>query len=304
MIIHSYATDFPWVRDINIGIERILKGKPYLIRYYYLDTKRNPGEEYKARASLAGIREIQKWKPHIIITVDDNAQSMIAQHFINDPSIKVIYTGVNATAEKYGFDKADNTTGVLERIPFKAVHEAFMLVNPTGKFVHICDSSETSRYIQKELEEFQWKPLSLIETKLCPTFEDWKKGTETANEKADFLLITHYHTIKDETGRVMRPTEVLEWTKKNAKVPLVGCWDFFVEDGGMLSISVSPYEQGEEAAKMAVKIIEYGTNPKEIPPYRNVFFTISMRGEDLKNKKITIPLILESFARGVNHYYQ
>lgn len=304
MIVHSYATDFPWVRDINVGINRILKDKPYLIRWHYLDTKRNPDKEFKVRASAAGVREIQKWRPDILILIDDNAQEMIGKHFLNDPSIKVIFTGVNAEGEKYGFDKATNATGVLERIPFQAVHEAFMLVNPKGRFYHVCDSSETSVYIQHELEDFKWDPLSLVETKLASTFEEWKKSVEEANESADFLLITHYHTIKAADGRVMRPKEVLDWTKSVTKVPMVGCWDFFVEDGGMLSISVSPYEQGEEAAKMAVDIIENKKDPKDMKWYRNVQFTISMRGNELKKFKVEIPRIFEAFARGVNHYFE
>jgi len=303
MIIHSYATDFMWVREINQGFDRIFKGRPYMIRWYYLDTKRNPEEDYKTRIGAACRREVERWRPDILILIDDNAQSMVGSSFINRPDISIIFTGLNATAEKYGYDKATNVTGMLERIPFKAVHEAFSLINSKARFIHICDSSETSKAIQAELEEFDWKPLKLVETKLCPTFDDWKADVMTANASADFLLITHYHTIKDATGRVMRPREVLDWTRANATVPLIGCWDFFVEDGGMLAVSVSPFEQGEEAAKMAVQMIEKGKKPKDMPPIKNLYFTISMRGGELKSRKIKIPDIFEAFARGVNHYY-
>jgi ABC-type uncharacterized transport system substrate-binding protein len=303
MVVQSYTLDFPWSRDLDKGISRILDGKPILLRKYYLDTKRNPDEEYKIRAGAAGRREILKWKPDVIIAVDDNAQDMVAKHFINDPNTSIIFTGLNATPQKYGYDKAENVTGVIERIPFKAVHESFMLINPKGRFVHICDSSETSEYIQHELEEFDWSPLTLVETVRCPTYKEWVESIKVANEKADFLLITHYHTIKDETGRVMRPPEVLEATKKLATVPMVGCWDFFVEDGGMLSVSVSPFEQGEVAAKMAQQIVEFGKKAKDLPIYRNTQFTISMRGNQIKQFKIQIPIIFEAFARGLNHYY-
>jgi ABC-type uncharacterized transport system substrate-binding protein len=304
LILHSYATDFPWVRDINIGINRILKGKPFLIRWNYLDTKRNPSKEYKDRAGANAIREVKKWKPDVIIAIDDNAQQMVAKDFIDSPSTKIVFTGVNAEPKKYGYDKAGNVTGVLERIPFKAVHEAFMLLNPTGRFVHVCDNSETSGFIQKELEEFDWKPLTLVETIMCPTFSDWKKAIALANEKADFLLITHYHTIMEENGKIMRPKDVLEETLKMTRVPLIGCWDFFVEDGGMLSVSVSPFEQGEEAAKMAVQILEHGRPIKDVPMFTSTQFTVSMRGGMLKKFSVQIPIIFEAFARGLNNYYE
>jgi len=303
MIIHSYATDFMWVREVNIGLQRILKGKPVLLRWYYLDTKRNPDEAYKARAGQAGIQEVERWRPDVIICIDDNAQTMVARHFINHPDINIVFSGLNASPEKYGYEKAFNTTGIIERIPFKAVHEAFSLLNKKGRFVHICDSSETSVYIQQELEEFDWKPLKLVETRLCQTLDEWKKEVKLANDHADFLLITHYHTIKDPDGRIMKPREVLDWTRENVKVPMIGCWDFFVEDGGMLSVSVSPFEQGEEAAKMALKIVDFGLSPRKIPIKRNVQFTISMRGGQLRERNIVVPEFFEAFARGVNHYY-
>ncbi len=406
LIVHSYATDFSWVRDINTGINRVLKGKPALVRWYYLDTKRNPDPEYKIRAGAAARKEVLKWKPDIIISIDDNAQDMVAKYFVGSPSINIVFTGINATPQQYGFERAvkspigavlspteilvaththygpgtgsyssvssgiggvgsppaelvgsdslapsgsgasegtgsgitsisigsgsvaingepgsqanasepplptliraRNVTGVVERIPFRAVHEAFSLINPKGRFVHVCDDSETSKAIQAELEEFDWHPLKLVETKTCRLLSEWQEAIRVANQQADFLLVTHYHTIKadDDLTRTLPPMEVLAWTKNNIKVPMVGCWDFFVEDGGMLSVSVSPFEQGEVAARMAVDIMERGMKPSEIPIYRNTQFTISMRAKELKKFEIKIPMIFEAFARGLNHYYE
>lgn len=85
----------------------------------------------------------------------------------------------------------------------------------------------------------------------------------------------------------MNPKDVLKWTTPRLKIPDIGCWGFFVEDGGMMSVAVSPYEQGEEAAKMAVRIIE-----EHIPPYKidvkiNNLYVVYMRGKSLKEKNIT-----------------
>ena len=65
------------------------------------------------------------------------------------------------------------------------------------------------------------------------------------------LLITHYHTIRRSAhdAAVVPPREVLQWTEQNSRIPLVGCWNFFVEDGGALAFAVSSFEQGDEAAK-------------------------------------------------------
>ncbi len=304
MILQSYSPDFAWSKDIDVGIDRILKGKPVLIRRYYLDTKRNPERDYMVRAGAAAIFNIRKWKPDVLIAVDDDAQEYVAKYFINEPNMSIVFNGVNGTAEQYGYDKAENVTGVLERVPFQAVQEVFEDINPKGHFIHICDNSDTSRYIQEELETFNWSPLNLIATKRCPTFADWQKVVIKANQEADFLLITHYHTIKDAMGNTMKPKDVIDWTRAHTTIPLIGCWDFFVADGGALSISVSPYEQGELSAKMAIDIIEHHRRAKDIPITRNTLFTVSLRGSELKKNNIRIPTIFESFARGLDHYYE
>jgi ABC-type uncharacterized transport system substrate-binding protein len=64
---------------------------------------------------------------------------------------------------------------------------------------------------------------------------------------------------------------------QNTSLPSIGGWGFFVEDGGMVSTGVSPFEQGEESAKMAVEIIE--------------------------KTKLKLPKVYEAFARATNNYY-
>jgi ABC-type uncharacterized transport system substrate-binding protein len=96
----------------------------------------------------------------------------------------------------------------------------------------------------------------------------------------------------------------MAWTAENVKIPDIGCWGFFVKDGGMMSIAVSPYEQGEEAAKMAVKIIEDKIPPNEIEVKINSLYVVHMRGDKLKERNISPPKMLEAFAKATNNYYE
>lgn len=305
-VLHSYNLDFSWTRDINTGIERILKDKPYSVRWHYMDTKRNPSAEYKEKAGKIAENAIKQWNPNIIITVDDNAQKYVAAHFKDSKSINIVFTGVNAEPDAYGFDKAKNVTGILERIPFQEFKEIFVQILPKNKrrIVHISDASVTSQLIHDELTNVSWSPLNLIKSFQCETFDEWKRAIRQANKIGDILLVTHYHTILDKNGKTVSPRKVMEWTSPQLKIPDIGCWGFFVEDGGMMSVAVSPYEQGEEAAKMAVRIIEEKIPANEIDIKINSLYVVYLRGSSMEERNIEIPKMLKAFAKATNTYYE
>ena len=98
-IVHSYDTDYSWVVDINIGLNRIFQKYSYNIRYYYMNTKRNPDKNYIEKVGNSVIKMIKDWEPDILIAIDDNAQEYVAKHFINNPKMKIIYSGVNANQQ-------------------------------------------------------------------------------------------------------------------------------------------------------------------------------------------------------------
>jgi ABC-type uncharacterized transport system substrate-binding protein len=307
LILHSYATDFSWVNEINTGIERILESKPYTLRYHYMDTKRNPDGEFKDKAGKIARRIIREWEPNVIIAVDDNAQALAAQYFANQRKINIVFTGLNDEPKKYGYDSATNVTGVLERIPLDFLKEVFLHVLPSERrrVVHYSDKSETSDAIHAEIDSFDWNPIKLIEHRQIETFDEWKEAINNAPKKADFLLITHYHTIRRSATEksVVPPEEVMKWTVENSPLPDIGCWGFHVHDGGMLAFGVSPYEEGEEAAKMAVEIIDKGARPTQSPIKTSSLFVVYMRESRLKKYGIKLPKIYSAFAHATNNYY-
>lgn len=305
-VLHSYDLDYSWVRDINEGLNRVLKNRPYNIRYFYMNTKRNPGKEYKERIGESVTQMIRDWNPDVLIAVDDDAQKFAAMHFVNDPKIRIVFTGVNAFTSDYGYDRASNATGMLERLPFKAFKEVFlqMLPQTRRRVMHIADSSSTSMYIQKEVETLDWRPLILTETVLCETQDDWDRAVERANREADILFITHYHTIKDKNGVVIEPRKIIQRTEPRLKIPAIGSWGFYVEDGGMMAVAVSPYEQGEVAARMALKIIEEKAPATSIPVQTSHLFLIYIREANLKRLNLEVPGLIEAFARATNHYME
>ncbi|CAK0774037.1 conserved hypothetical protein [Gammaproteobacteria bacterium] len=309
-VVHSYSMDFSWDADITVGINRIFNGKPYKIRKFFMDTKKHPDKLYMERIGATARKAIDSWNPDIIIALDDNAQQYVAKYYINKPNTKIVFAGVNKTIEDYGYQNAENTTGVLERLNYNAVKDILLQVMPRDKrkIIHISDSSDTSHGIHNEIQSFDWAPLKFVGSIQCETMDQWKLAIKNAeNGNANFILYTHYHTILETPGgKVVPPKQVMSWTIENTKLPGVSFWGFYVEDGGMMAVALSPYEQGEIAAKMAQDIIELQKSPKDIPVYTSYLFVIYMRDSEIKKRMTTLklPIIYEAFARATNNYYE
>lgn len=312
LILHSYATDYAWVRDVNVGVKRALDKKSYTMRWHYMDTKRHPYKEYMERAGATARNIIREWEPHVIIAIDDDAQKFAAQYFNNDPFIKIVYAGVGSEPKDYGYDKARNVTGILERMPLDAIKDFVIKVHDNfghkdmPKVIHITDVSSAGEGNRNSLLGYNFKPVELIESIQAFTFDDWKEAVKGAEGRADFLMFTNYHTIRRsrEDQRIVPPKEVIDWTEQNTSLLTFNAWGFFVMDGGMMSIGVSPYEQGEVAGKMAIDIIDNKKNPRDIPVQQTQQFIVYLRPTRLKEKGIRLPQIYEAFARATNNYYE
>ena len=306
LVLHSYATDYSWVRDIDVGINRVLKHNPlYSVRWYYMDTKRHPSADYKKSAGTAARSVIEKMQPDIIIAVDDNAQAYATRYFLNHPKIKIVFSGVNNEASDYGFDKANNVTGVLERLPLGAMRE--MLQTATNfkdlshpiRIAYLGDSSESVKGDEKQIKHFNWSPLELSADILVDTFPKWQATVDQLGKQADVILVTGYRGLRrsDTDKSLVPPTEVVAWTEAHSKIPIISGNGFFLEDGGMLAIGTSPYQQGEAAADMAMQVLNDGKRIDQIPIISSTQFVVSMSASKMKARHFELPQVYEAAAR-------
>jgi ABC-type uncharacterized transport system substrate-binding protein len=69
-----------------------------------------------------------------------------------------------------------------------------------------------------------------------------------------------------------------------------------------LAIAASAYEQGETAAKYALRILE-GEQASSIPVVTTTQFLIAMRNKAY-HRYNRLPAVYEAFARGIDKYYE
>lgn len=313
LVLHSYGTDYTWVRDVNIGIKRVLDGKSfYAIRWHYMDLKRYPWPEFKKSAGLRAQRAIDDFAPDVVIAVDDDAQKYAAMHYVDDRRIKIVFAGINGGVEPYGYDRARNATGILERKQLAAVRLAINdagIKGPDGqapRLLLIGDTSESVKSDMEHIADFDWRPMTVVGKKLAHTFDEWQAIIAAAAGQADVIITTNYRKLTRSKGskELVQPDEIVKWTEQHSTLPLIGTNGFYVEDGGMMAIGTSGYEQGEVAAKIATQIIDAGASPQSIPVVMNSQFVVYLRPALLQHHKIKLPPLYEAFARATNSYME
>ncbi|KPA15241.1 sugar ABC transporter ATPase [Candidatus Magnetomorum sp. HK-1] len=303
LVIHSYHPEYQWTKEINDQINRLLPSSDIDLSYHYMDTKRNPDKEFKEKAGEEARRVISEWNPDFIIPVDDNAQEYVAKYYVGRARPIIIFTGVNASAERYGYVGAKNATGILERTPVNSIIEVMQHCFPNAKkFIHLSDSSITSELIHNEYHHKDWSPLVCTKALMIDTFEEWKKEVLAAEGKADFFLYTHYHTIKrsKESNEIVPPKEVIQWSIKNTKIPGIGNWGFFVKDGGMMSIAVSAQEQADIPCDYIKKYLK-GTPLSSLPVMTTKKYSVYLNRHRIRQAGVKLPMVYTLLAEISGH---
>ena len=319
LVLHSYATDYVWTRDVNTGLRRVLDRQSWIsTRYYYMDTKTSADKDLLRRAGIGARDTIDRLRPDVLIAMDDYAQELAAKYYVNDRRMKIVFGGINGGIEPYGYDKASNVTGILERKPAEAIKDVVTLLSQAAgrdpekgarvRIMLLADQTISTQRDAEYLKTFAWSPLIYRDARFVGDFETWKAAVRAAPAETDFLLVGGYRQLKPrpDSGpkeRYVSARDVMEWTEENSPVPVIGTNPFNTEDGAMLSVGVSPYEQGETMAEMARMIIEKGVAPKAIPIRTSHQYVVAFRKSALERRHMKVPQIFEAFARATENYY-
>lgn len=311
LVLHSYDENYSWVKDVNIGLKRVFdKRSDYSVRWYYMDTMRHHTPEFMTKVGMAVRHMINKAPPDIIIAVDDDAQEYVARYYLDHPRIKIVFAGVNKEPQDYGFDHANNVAGILEREPLAALKETLLIATRRNsqkmplRIQIIGDRSESVLAAEKFSRSYDWAPLQMVDSKLVNTYGEWQQAVLESAGKTDFLITSNYRAIeRSKSDSTLVPaSELVAWTESHSPVPVIGTNEFFSEDGGMLAIGTSPYEQGETSARLASEILDHKISPKRLPFIISHQFTVAMNGPAVRKRQFDLPQVYEAAARAGNEY--
>ena len=265
--IMSYHSPWKWTDDQFGGFQYALRGLDIEYKVFQMDTKRKSTLEWKEGIGKEARALIDTWKPDLVYTNDDNAQEYVSKYYVGK-DIPFVFSGVNASPEKYGFVGSKNITGILEQEHFvESVRLLKRIMPDVTKIAVIIDEGPTWAGVVKRMEtKFDQLPdIEFISWDIIKTFEEFKQKMKELQIRADAIALLGIFTFKDEKGDNVPYTEVLKWTAKNSKLPDFSFWKDRILYGTLCAVTVSGYEQGLAAGKIARGIIVEGKSPSNYP---------------------------------------
>ena len=109
--VNSYHRGFPPSDQITEGVFEKLPADSFEIIAHFMDTKRNPSEEYIKKRAAEILDSINNENPDLLIVSDDNAVKYLVVPNFQDNPMPIVFCGVNWTAEQYDLSHC-NITGI------------------------------------------------------------------------------------------------------------------------------------------------------------------------------------------------
>lgn len=261
--IMSYHSPWEWTDNQFNGFKDALKNLDIEYQVLQMDVKRQNSPEWKKYIGEEAKKLIETWRPDLVYTSDDMVQELVAKHYVNS-TIPFVFSGVNAEPKKYGFTGSQNITGVLEQEHFVPTVQLLKEIAPgVRKIAVILDDDPTWEGVIARMKE-QTKQLQDVEFvgwHVIATFEEYQHKIKELQGKVDAIASLGIFTFKDAHGKNVPYPTVLQWTVENSTVPDFSFWESRIGPGTLCTVTVSGYEQGLAAGKMARGILAEGRSP-------------------------------------------
>jgi len=258
LVIQSYHSGFLWTDNIDTGIKTTLKkfDNNIRIRTEYLDTKRVTTPEYKDKLKQMLKFKYQDSSFDVIIVADNNAFEMVKE--IRDLVFKdtpIVFCGLNFFHSSQ-LEGLTNITGVREKIDFIT---NFELITKTHKNVDkiliINDLTVTGKQnkinILDDIRDFKED----VEIQIVEDISAEELKEQLRNLSPNTVVLYSLF-LKDNQDRFFEYDESILFVTESAVVPVYITTDFSLGYGAVGGFLTSGTLQGENAANLAIKILQ------------------------------------------------
>jgi ABC-type uncharacterized transport system substrate-binding protein len=265
--IMSYHSPWRWTDGQLNGFKEALKDQDIEYRVFQMDTKRHSDNEWKRKKGSAARDLINRWKPDLVYTTDDDAQTYVTQYWVNKKT-PFVFSGVNKPPEVYGFTGSRNITGVLEHELFvESVRLLKDIVPNVRRIAVVFDEASMWRPVMKRMKEKSagLDGVELVSLDTIKTFAEYKQKIRAYHQTADAIALIGIFNFKNEQGSNVPYQDILRWTAENSRLPDFSFWSSRVHSGTLCAVNVSPYKQGMAAGRIARAILTEGKSPSAFP---------------------------------------
>ena len=258
-ILHSYDDQYPWTHTLHEAIKSVFESSHLTEMTFYMDTKRHASEAEKFATAQVAKLNIDKFKPDVVITSDDDAVKYVLMPYYKNSNIPFIFCGVNWDASVYGLPY-HNATGMLE---VDLVSEIIKNIQAYAKGSRIGYLAMDGLSERKTAEHYgRHLGKALDKTYFATTFSEWKEHFLKAQQEVDILFFSNTRGIKDFDMQ-----QAQNFVEANIKIPTSTSLSWMTHLS-LLGITLRAEEHGAWAAQAALKILG-GQTPNQIPMTRN-----------------------------------
>lgn len=268
-ILHVMSFDSPWrwTDGQFSGFKQGLGDVQAEYQIFQMDIKRNSSQEAKEQKGREARALIESWKPDLVYTSDDDAQSYVARHYANRP-LPFVFSGVNKEPREHGIDGASNVTGVLEQEHFVESVKLLQAMLPQARRLAVI-SDKTPHWtpviarIRSAMERLPDTTLAAVDQ--VDAYDEFKEKVAAYPAIADAVVYLGIFTLADRGGKNAPYQDVQRWVSENSKLPEISFWIDRIYYGVLASVTVSEREQGLAAGRLARAILVDGKPPASLP---------------------------------------
>lgn len=266
LILNSYHPGDAWSDHELAGVMATFqRDRPYWTPpVEYLDTKRFPKSDYLL--VLKDFLEKKYQSRHIdLLLVLDNPAFDLTVRYRNElfPNVPIVFAGVN-NLQPEQLQGQEKITGVAEAEDIAAVLRLALTLHPKARKAFIIhDYTASGLAVRREAETALAAFSEKIKIVFSPDvpFAELKQQLETLPADSIVLLTTY---VTDRGGRVFPREESARLIADASPVPVYVTHEMQLGYGVVGGILLEGYEQGAQAAKIALRILA-GEDPSHIP---------------------------------------
>ncbi|MDD4112655.1 MAG: ABC transporter substrate binding protein, partial [Herbinix sp.] len=275
LVLNSYHDGFNWTHEQSNGIISGLKssGENVSIFVEFMDWK-----NFNSKENWNYLFEYYKYKYDrkqfdLIITTDDIALRFALNYrkeiFSDAP---IVFSGVNSEGIKTLIKDHKNVTGVAEEINPIDTLKLAVEVNPQIEEIYLLyDNSESGISTGQLMNEtiMSFDPDIKINNWNNLSFDEIQREIQDLNQNSIVYMTTYSSDINNTIYEI---DYVIKEACSLSNVPVYGLYDYALGNGIIGGKMLSGRLQGENAARIAIRIMS-GENPNEIP----IFYTNTTR---------------------------
>ena len=300
LVLHSGAQGSAWVDAVDRGMRTALEGnrRPVSVEWDYLGVAAPAASRNTDAAVAQARRAVDRFKPDVLIAVDDEANALVARDYVGRDDARILYVSIDRSPDFYGYAGAANTSGIAEQLPWSAIRDSLvpLFAGRPVTLAAVGVDGVTDEATLAQMKAFDWGSATLGSVALVSTAEAWRDHVERT-AAADVLIALSVQDLPNRDGRISTATELIEWTEANARPLPIGTQSGFVADGGALSFSPPPDDEGERAIQLALDWLDDRATPGPPAPVQSSHFEVSVRRDALARRGVALPPIYLEAAR-------